>query len=124
MYRQLLLTTVATAAACSTGVGIELQNPRPLDPPPMYSDWWADLASCSGRSGDMTRIEWWQATSITVNKQIVLGQWERPHRITLVDFYVENEDIVKHEMVHDLLDGDPDHRDGAWDRCDVRDPRR
>jgi len=108
--------------ACAGFLDVERQNTRPLEPLPVYPDWWSQISTCAGRSGDLGRIDWWQASSITVNKRIVRGQWQQPHRITLVSFYIDSENVVKHEMLHDLLDGDPEHRDASWDVCGVKTP--
>lgn len=122
MRNATIQATLLSTIACSGLVDVERQNTRPLDPLPVYATWWDEISTCAGRSEDMGRIAWWQATSIMVNKRIVRGQWERPHRITLVSSYVETENVVKHEMLHDLLDGDPKHDNDRWDACGVRTP--
>jgi hypothetical protein len=112
------LGTVALAA-CTSLAGVELTGVRRFTPLPAYSDWWTETEACSGRAADFGRIEWWEAETITVNKQIVLAHWEKPHKITLTRFHVATASVVRHEMLHDLLDGDPNHADEAWQACGV-----
>lgn len=114
-----LLATLVSG--CTPAVSTTISNPRPFAPPVSYAQWWSDVQSCAAREGRMDRIEWFVAEDLTQNGRLVLGRWEEPHRITILAGYTEAEAIVKHEMLHDLLNGDPDHTDAAWAECGLAD---
>ena len=50
---------------------------------------------------------------------VARGVWTPPHQITLVRGYEDNEITVRHEMLHDLLEGDSEHRSPLWTECDL-----
>lgn len=87
-----------------------------FDPPPVYDTLWYDVETCSGRSGDPRRVRWFLADSFP-GRPLRLAQWTPDRRITLRSDLDVALPIVAHEMLHDLLDGDPDHDDGAWLEC-------
>jgi hypothetical protein len=103
----------------TTIVETNAHNVRPFAPLPVYAEWWSQLQVCSARVASMDRIEWFMADGLTQNGALVLGKWEEPHRITVLANQIESESVVKHEMLHDLLNGDPDHQGPAWDACGV-----
>ena len=41
-----------------TGCGFDPVGDTPLDPPPVYREWWAKTQACSGLSGDFERVRW------------------------------------------------------------------
>jgi hypothetical protein len=46
-----------------------------------------------------------------------LALWSPPHTITLRSDLDVALPVVAHEILHDLLQGDPDHEDPAWLEC-------
>jgi len=105
------------SVACSALVETTVDNPRPFVPPASYVDWWSDVELCSGRTAPFERVSWFVADGLTTNRKRVLGKWEPPHDITLLADQTENRRLVQHEILHDLLDGDPDHGSPAWRAC-------
>ena len=101
------------------GFEAEITNRQPFDPPAIYGTWWTATESCSRESGRLDRIEWYLATSIVSDGVLAFGAWTPPHEILIVSGYEDNEVIVRHEMLHDLLDGDSEHRSSAWAICDL-----
>ena len=94
-------------------------------PPAAYATWWEEIEACSGRSGRLARITWhavpaddgpffrWQGRPRA-------GLWIAPHAIYLSDSLLLSHDLVKHEMLHDLLqDG---HHPSTFQACGVRYP--
>lgn len=79
-----------------------------------YYTWFSEVAGCLGMADRATRarfdrIEWRQAHTIEhPDRGKALGLWTKPHRITIRQDQVHSEFVVKHEMVHDLLQ-DPAH---------------
>jgi hypothetical protein len=71
--------------------------------PISYSQWYAELEVCSGLSGNFTLIQWQQAKMITVADSVFSGYWTPPHRITILSNLLDDEMLVKHEEMHDLL---------------------
>jgi hypothetical protein len=89
------------------------------------------MQACSGRSGDVGRIEWYVVPGLVLDGAIKWGVWDAPHTIYLTREVVHHTDgrpawqpwavaTVKHEMLHDLTG--PAHG-AVFDRCGVRDPR-
>ena len=114
-----MLIVVAAAACTDLGFQAEIQNRAPFDPPVTYAAWWTATETCARASGQLDRIEWYLATSIVVDGALAFGAWTPPHEIVIVSGYETDETIVRHEMLHDLLEGDSEHRSGAWARCDL-----
>lgn len=118
MRRSIPLVAITLLAACSSlGFEAEVTNKTPFTPPAEYADWWAETEACSGLDGDMDRVAWYTATSITGDGKIASGRWSPPHDVVLVLGYEDDGMIVRHEMLHDLLGGDPDHTASAWEAC-------
>lgn len=105
MRRALLLLLALTA--CRTAV--EPADRVPLDPPDEYGGWWDATRQCVGQpQADFDRIRWWTATDVLVD-QLASGLWVKDHDIYLRPEKVDGEGVVRHEMIHDLLQsGDHD----------------
>ncbi len=118
--KRLVLALLLGCGACGTTI-VETteQNVQPFAPLPVYAEWWSQLQVCSARVGPLDRVEWFTADGLTQNGGLVLAKWEPPHRITVLANQIETESVVKHEMLHDLLDGDPSHQAPAWNACGV-----
>ena len=116
MTRACLLLTL-TLLACETGVSVELVDAIPFEPLPEYATYWQETEACSQRTGDLSLIQWFLASSILNGQAILRGLWQPPHRITIWRGLQNDPEVVKHEMLHDLLSGDPDHTDPAWRTC-------
>jgi hypothetical protein len=112
----LVIGLAALSAGCE-GYTLSVANKEPFQPLPIYAEWWAATESCSGLTGDLSRIEWFTALSIQADAVIARGVWTPPHQVILVRGYEESEITVRHEMLHDLLDGDSEHVSPQWDAC-------
>jgi hypothetical protein len=107
MFRWCLWISVLLAG-CSP---FEPANDRPLDPPAPYRQWWAKTEACSGLSGNFERVQWFVVPGYQFDCPTgeCVGRWESEgHRIYLAEDWVENEMVVRHEMLHDLI-GHPGH---------------
>lgn len=112
---------LVTVAACGDPlIEARIENRRPFVPPATYAALYRAVEACSGRTGDFTRIRWFLASSIEADGRPARARWSPPHDIVIVAGYETDDRTVSHEMLHDLLDGDPDHRHRAWDACDLR----
>jgi hypothetical protein len=78
----------------------------PFDPPAVYREWWAKTESCSGQRGSFDRVEWWviEAHGFECSSGMCAGHWDGNHGIVIARDWVEDPSIVRHEMLHDLLD--------------------
>ncbi|NNG15417.1 MAG: hypothetical protein HKM89_02970 [Gemmatimonadales bacterium] len=90
--------------AC-TQSNLEPENARPLEPPPSYHSWWAEVEGCTGISAPLARVRWYEAERL-INREAGtehVGAWSPPHTIFIRSDRLLFEAGVKHEMVHDLL---------------------
>ena len=77
---------------------------------PEYAVWWQSTEACSGLKGNFAGIEWFQVPNVSTFESqagTVVGLWENSagqNRITIAGEYVDNELVVRHEMLHALLD--------------------
>lgn len=104
-----VLSTALILSACGT-------EPSPLPPGatamavhPEYATWWQSTEACSGITGNFASIEWFEVPNTSTFQSeagIVVGLWEKSsgqNRITIAGDYVDNELVVRHEMLHALL---------------------
>lgn len=108
------MTRVLTLAFClgAFGCGFEPEGAVPFDPPPEYRTWWAETEACSGRRGDFDTIAWATVPGrgFACPSGTCVGRWEPGSRIYLAAAFQRHELVVRHEMLHALLDraGHPD----------------
>lgn len=95
-----------------SGCGFDPVGDRPLDPPPVYREWFAKTEACSGRTGNFDRLSWSviDGYSFPCSSGECAGHWRTNHHIFLAGDWVMDEMVVRHEMLHDLLGrtGHPD----------------
>jgi hypothetical protein len=95
-----------------TGCGFDPEGDVPLDPPPIYREWFAKTEACSGLTGNFDRLRWSvvEGHSFPCSSGECAGHWRTSHHIFLAGDWVMDEMVVRHEMLHDILDrtGHPD----------------
>ena len=108
------------AALCAATLGCSAFEPEgdmPFEPPATYREWWNKTQACSGRAADFDRIRWSviEGNSFPCKSGQCVGHWESSHHIWIAKEWVSNEMVVRHEMLHDLLDegGHPNPPFGA-----------
>jgi hypothetical protein len=117
--RMLLPLCITGLVGCG-GYTTTINDRRAFEPLPMYAEWWVATERCSTWTAPLARIEWFTASSITAQGGIIArGSWRAPHEIVIVRGYESDEITVRHEMLHDLLDGDPEHASATWATCDL-----
>lgn len=113
--RRLIITLLALAlAGCSSPW--EPEGAVPFDPPPIYKQWWVVTEECSGISGDYQRVQWYMVSARATSNQgdiggtLVVGLvwWVPPHQIYIAEPWVLRESVVRHVMLHDLLQDEYD----------------
>jgi len=86
-----------------------------FDPPSAYRVAWQQVENCSGLRGDFARVHWFAIPGafFPCAEGNCQGIWAPPHRIYLSDFArsdsAGNYFTVRHEILHDLLDGKGGH---------------
>jgi len=92
-------------------------------PPTAYQVWWASTEGCSGIRGTLGRIKWYVVPGVStfptaegekVGIRIKTGD---EVRIVLAGNYVEHEMVVRHEMLHALLNRAGHPAEYFQDRC-------
>ena len=92
------------------GCNVDPANDVPLDPPPIYREWWVKTQACSGLSGDFDRLSFStiEGPSFSCSSGQCAGHWRGDHHIFLAGDWAMDEMVVRHEMLHDLI-GRPGH---------------
>jgi hypothetical protein len=110
---QLLSLALGTLLAGCYSI-IEPESTLPPDavrtePGAQYAQWYAETESCTGETGSFSDVRWFVVPHERwwdpLWEQFAIGTWRAPHDIYLAGSHLENEDLVKHEIVHDLLRG-------------------
>ena len=110
MFAQLvkasLLSTLVLVLGCSDLTNPIAQTDTPLTPLPQYTTWWQLDLECSGLpDASLSSLRWFTVSTHTIdNEDLVVAKTYWPQRdIRLVPVYVDDERIVRHEMLHALL---------------------
>lgn len=120
------LAMLATLAACEAALGPA--DPLPpsaqlVAPPEQYREWWTKTESCSGREGSFARIEWYIVPNVQTfetSSGAKVGLWTHSSdgvRIIIAGDYAGNELVVRHEMLHALLDREGHPTEYFQTRC-------
>ncbi|MGH7628141.1 MAG: hypothetical protein ACREOF_01895 [Gemmatimonadales bacterium] len=106
--RSLAAATVLLLASCNFAP----EGDQPMEARPEYRAWFARTEACSGRTGNFDRIVWHvvDGDGFECPSGRCVGRWNDNHHIYIASAYLENELVVRHEMLHDLL-GRPGHPD-------------
>jgi hypothetical protein len=121
------LALLGTLAACEAALGPADPLPPSAQlvaaPPETYREWWAKTEACSGRSGDFNRIQWYvvpDAQTFNTDAGEKVGLWTHSNagvRIIIAGDYAASELVVRHEMLHALLDREGHPQEYFHDRC-------
>jgi hypothetical protein len=106
--RRLAMVLCAVALGASLGAchGFDPEGDTPFDPPPAYREWWAKTQACSGLAADFDRVHWSvvDGYSFPCKSGECVGHWESNHHIWIAKRWLDDEMVVRHEMLHDLID--------------------
>jgi hypothetical protein len=108
MIRRLALLSLLTACAFAPDEG------EPLDPPPAeYREWFSELQECAGRQADFDQIRWYVA-DLEANGRY---GWTKGWSVYLDYHHQHRKEVVAHESLHVLLNGDGEHQSSLWRKC-------
>jgi len=70
-----------------------------------YHTWWGDTEQCAGVHADLARIAWFMVPdeNFIYRGKAFDGYWWSVHWVVLASPFVTDPGIVRHEMLHDLL---------------------
>jgi len=78
-----------------------------FSPPPVYSTWWRMTEACSAITGSLASVNWYQTSQAvhdTHSGDVIAGYYVRAsNRIVLTTAVMMSGGIVRHEMLHALL---------------------
>ena len=123
MRPSLLLPWLAvTLAACDLITGPQLpEGAVRMDPLPVYAEWWRMTEQCAALGGDFDRVAWYVVpgtTSISANGiRDVQGIWLYGDRIVFAASAIRDGQLVRHEILHALLQGKGHPRADFVGRC-------
>lgn len=119
------LGLIGMLAACET-LGLPDPLPAGAEPfaaPAEFRTWWTRTEECSARAGDMSHIEWYVVPgvhTIETSDGPKVGVWSHSTagvRIVLAGDYANSELVVRHEMLHALLDQEGHPSEYFVERC-------
>ena len=101
-------------------------NVYQFTPPTAYAGYWAQMEACSGLSANFARVTWFKADSVMnipdvgtfAEHPFGFADW-KDHRIALSGNSTDDAVVVRHEMLHELLqrDGHPPEFFGVGGKC-------
>ena len=89
-------------------------------PPPVYSVWWEMTKSCSGINRSLESVDWYEAggNGFSINGELVSAYWSAAgNQIILHSSVVRNGQIVRHEMLHALVQSKGHSREAFIAAC-------
>jgi hypothetical protein len=125
-YKRFLLglsaACVAVFAACGGLTDPTLPaSARQFSPPAVYSRWWTMTEACSGISGSLSSVSWFEIpgeATFPFNGDLVNGYWSGgSNRIVLGEDAVLDGGTVRHEMLHALVRTSGHRRVDFLDAC-------
>jgi len=110
--RSALFLTLLAIAGCDPIIGPEYTLPPdavPMEPGESYALWYAQAEACAGVDGDFDAVRWFEVPGERwwdpLRQQYAIATWRRPHDIYITTANLDDEYVVKHEVIHDLLRG-------------------
>lgn len=93
----------------------------PMVTPAPYALWWRVTESCSGLNGDFAKVRWYTvpgASEFVVNGITYQGVWyANTNRIVIADHSMLEGQLVRHEMLHALLQSITHPPEYFLDKC-------
>lgn len=104
-YRRRWALLLVAGVACRDALPPDVARATPMAAQAPYALWWTVTEACSGLRGDFAAVRWAVGDSAQFAADNYGGTYYAPtHQITLAPQYVLNGPLVRHEMLHALLD--------------------
>jgi hypothetical protein len=121
-HRLSFLTLTAALLACRDVVAPELPAAaEPFAPSAAYAEWWAQIEECSGRTAPFTRVNWFVVPDVDYfvyqGREVIATWLEYRHQIIVSGAYIDDGMVVRHEMLHDLLNTGKHPQEYFGTRC-------
>ncbi|MFL5483195.1 MAG: hypothetical protein ACJ8AK_13530 [Gemmatimonadaceae bacterium] len=118
----MIVTAQLIVLACSDAAGPGLPNDaEQFSPPPVYSTWWQMTQACSGLTGSMAAVTWYQTSeevTDTHTGDVIAGYWvPGSNQIVLNSLVMLDGGTVRHEMLHALRQKGGHPRDQFLGKC-------
>lgn len=111
MKRAALLLFLALPG-CDPIIGPEFTRPPDAslaEPLAIYETWFSQTEACTGVTGDYESVRWFEVPGERwwdpLRQQYAVATWRPPHDIYITSAHFDDEYVVKHEVVHELLRG-------------------
>ncbi len=122
------LSVVLLVVGCSALTGpaslfadYSVYGPVFLDPPPpKYEDWWRETVECAQLRKDILEVTFLGTDSIVRSDGQKADGLHGPGAIAIIWPSIDNEAVVKHEIVHELVGGDREHNSSLFGNCSGR----
>ena len=123
---RLLAASVLLIGGCSSLAPSDLELPPgavPFAAPAIYGAWFAKTEACAGVRARFQNIQWYlvpDAATFPTAAGPKVGMWEKSGseaRIIVAGRYADNEMVVRHEMLHHVLDREGHPTEFFVDRC-------
>jgi hypothetical protein len=92
-----------------------------FEPPPAYQLWWDMVTACSGRNRPIASVRWYMvpgAQTVEVRGDRYAGYWSSAgNAIVLAEAAVLDGPLVRHEMLHSLIEDAGHPRSEFLGRC-------
>ena len=116
-----LLALVALIAGCSNPAGPPFPDDAvPLVLPAPFRHWWTLTERCSGLTGDFASVRWFlvRRPTFDVRDDRYDAFWyQSGNRIVVAEPYLLNGGVIRHEMLHAILQRGSHPLDQFTDRC-------
>lgn len=117
-----VIGAVVGLAACDGVVDPPLpSDAEEFSPLAVYSTWWNMTEACSGLTGSLGAVTWYQTNEVLHDArtgEVVVGYWTPgSNRIVLMTDAVRDGGTVRHEMLHALLRKAGHPRDQFLGKC-------
>lgn len=114
MNRLLTLSLLVLVGCGSPTAPFVPTGSQQYEAPEVYAAWWAEVEADLGADGDMAGVRWYEVAGGMFyhpsHGKVIGGMWSQDRSIYIAEGLTRNRGLVKHEMLHDLLGGDMEHR--------------
>lgn len=117
--RRLGLALALSVAACLAHP-FEPAGAQPFTPAAVYAVWWQRMEACAGITAPLDQVEWYDVAGeqFATPEGARWGWWSPPHEIYVAAVHLDDEWLVEHEMLHDLLQ--TGEHPAVFETCGVR----